>query len=205
MLAVALDGDDVNRLGLVGVHVDGESEIGGQVAADFVPVVAGVVGAHDVPVLLHEEHAGTLGIHGDVVDAVADFGVGIGNVLRVQAFVDRLPGLAAVVGAEGARGRDRDVNALGIARIENDGVQAHAARAGLPFRSGAVAAKAGEFVPVLAAVGRFEERRIFDSGIDRVGIGERRLEMPDALELPRMLRAVVPLVGGERLAVSAAS
>ena len=38
------------------------------------PVVAGVVGAHHVPVLLHEEHAGALGMHGDVVDAMANLG-----------------------------------------------------------------------------------------------------------------------------------
>ena len=37
-------------------------------------------------------------------------------------------------------------------------------------------------------------------GVDGVGIGQRRLEVPDALELPRVLRAVVPLVRGERLA-----
>ena len=104
----------------MGMHVDGESEIGGKISADFVPVIAGVVGTHYVPVLLHEEQAGTLGVHGDVVNAVADFGVGIGNVLGVEAFVDGLPGLAAVVGAKGARGRDRDVNSLGIARRDPD-------------------------------------------------------------------------------------
>ena len=39
-----------------------------------------------------------------------------------------------------------------------------------------------------------EDGRVFDAGVDGVGIGERRLEVPDALELPRMRRAVVPLV-----------
>ena len=32
-----------------------------------------------------------IGLHGDVVHAVADLGVGIRNVLRAQAAVDRLP------------------------------------------------------------------------------------------------------------------
>ncbi len=61
-----------------------------------------------------------------------------------------------------------------------------------------MAAQAGQFLPVLAAVRRFEYRGIFDSGVNRVGIRERRLKMPHALKLPRMLRAIVELVCGER-------
>ena len=138
-------------------------------------------------------------VHGDVVDAVADLGRRVRNVLRIQAFIDRLPALAAVVGAESARGGDRDINSVGIAGIENDGVQAHASGAGLPLGAGAVAAQAGEFLPVLAAVGGAKQSGVFDSGVDGVGIGERRLEMPDALELPGMLRAVIELMCGQRL------
>ena len=119
---------------------------------------------------------------------------------ETQALVDRLPGLAAVVGAEGARRGDGDVDALGVRGIENDGVQAHAARAGLPVGAGAVAAQAGELLPGFAAVGGAEQRRVFHARVDRVGVGERGLKMPHALELPRMLRAVVPLVRGQRLA-----
>ena len=37
VFGVALDGDYVNRFGFVGVHVDDEAEVSGQVAADFVP------------------------------------------------------------------------------------------------------------------------------------------------------------------------
>ena len=47
---------------------------------------------------------------------------------------------------------------------------------------------------------RAEQRGVFHAGIDRVRIGQRRFEMPDPLELPRMLRAVVPLVRGQRFA-----
>ena len=65
---------------------------------------------------------------------------------------------------------------------------------------GSVTAQSGEFVPGLAAVGRAEQRGVFDSGIDRVWLGERRLEVPDPLEFPGMLRAVVPLMRGERFA-----
>ena len=73
--------------------------------------------------------------------------------------------LAAIVGAERARRRDGNVHPLRIARIENDRVQAHAARARLPLGAGAVAAQSGEFLPVLAAVGRAEQRRIFHAGV----------------------------------------
>ena len=52
--------------------------------------------------------------------------------------------------------------------------------------------KSGKFLPRLAAVGRLENRRVLRAGVNRVRIGGRRLEMPDAFEFPRMLRAVIP-------------
>ena len=112
----------------------------------------------------------------------------------LQSAVDRLPRLAAVVGAERARGRDGDEDPLRIARIQQDRVQAHPAGARLPVWPGAVAAQPGEFLPGLPAVGRAEQGGVFDPGVDRVRIGQRRFEMPDPLELPGMRRAVVPLV-----------
>src|SRR5207244_11121048 len=126
-------------------------------------------------------------------------GILVGDIWRRRAAVDRFPGLPTVVGAEGARRRDGDPHPLRIAGIKNDGVQTHAARARLPLGTSAVAAQAWEFLPVLAAVGRAEDGGSFPAGVRRVGIGERRLQMPHALELPRMLRAVIPLMRGERL------
>src|SRR5206468_2607967 len=38
---------------------------------------------------------------------------------------------------------------------------------------------------------------VFRPGIDGVRIGERRFQMPDPLELPRVLGAVVPLVSAQ--------
>ena len=109
-----------------------ESEVGGQVAADLVPGIAGVVAAHHVPVLLHEQHARARAVHRDAVNAVADLGIRVGNVLGLQAAVDRLPRLAGVVGAERARGRDGDEDPPRVARIQKDRVQAHPAGARLP-------------------------------------------------------------------------
>src|SRR5258708_3571069 len=57
-----------------------------------------------------------------------------------------------------------------------------------------MAAQAGEFDPCLSAVGRAEQRGVFDSGIDRLWLSERRFQMPDALELPGVRCAVIPLV-----------
>ena len=60
-----------------------------------------------------------------------------------------------------------------------------------------MATKAGEFVPANTTIVGTEQRSVFYAGIDGVGIGEGWLDMPDALELPRMLGAVVPLMRGE--------
>ena len=57
-----------------------------------------------------------------------------------------------------------------------------------------MAAQSGKFLPVLAAVGGAEQGGVFNPGVDGFGIGQRRFQMPDPLEFPRMLRAVVPLV-----------
>src|SRR5439155_22915276 len=148
----------------------------------------------------HVQRARARLVHGDAVNAVTDLGGGIGNVLRVQAAIDRLPGFAAVVGAKASRRGDGDVDALRVGRIEQDGVQPEAARAGRPLGAGAVPAQAGKLLPILPAIGRAEQRRVFHAGIDGVPVAQRRLEMPDALELPRVRRAVVPLMRRQRLA-----
>src|SRR5579871_1287832 len=67
-----------------------------------------------------------------------------------------------------------------------------------------MAAQSRQFFPTLAAVGRAEQRRVFDTGINRVGIAAGRLEVPDARELPRMRRAVVPTVRSGRAVVDEA-
>src|SRR6266571_5814657 len=68
-----------------------------------------------------------------------------------------------------------------------------------------MAAQSGELLPRFAAVLRAEQRGVFHAGVNCVRIGRRRFEMPDTLELPRMLGAVVPLMSGERFAGSRGS
>ena len=73
----------------------------------------------------------------------------------------------------------------------------HPARARLP-KVALGLAQSGQFAPCAAAVGGFENRSVLDSGVRCVRIRKRRFEMPHALEFPRMLRAIVKLVRGQR-------
>jgi hypothetical protein len=130
-----------------------------------------------------------------VVDAVADFRSGVRDVFAVEAFVDGLPRFTCIVRSKRSGRGDRDDDAVRVGGVEDDGVEAEAAGSGLPVRTGFVEAQTGEFVPTAAAVGGLEKASIFGAREDGVGVGERRLEVPDALELPWMRRAVVPLVG----------
>jgi hypothetical protein len=120
-------------------------------------------------------------------------GIGI-RQFRVgfEPAIDRPPGLPFVLAAEGTCRRNRDEHPFGIGGVDQDRVQAQTAGAGLPLARRLMRAQAGQLVPVLAAVCRPEHGGILDSGVDRVGIGQRRLEMPDALEFPGMRGAVVP-------------
>src|SRR3954454_20512307 len=123
-------------------------------------------------------------MHRDVVHTVPDLCLGVGDAFGLQAAVDRLPRLAAVRRTEGPGRGDRDVHPLRVARVEDDRVQAHAARARLPVRPGTVIAQTGQLLPRLTAVDRAEECGVFNAGVDRVWIGQRGLEVPDARELP---------------------
>ena len=155
----------------------------------------------DVPVLLHEEDVGPRRVQGDAVDAVADLGVRVGNVLRLSP---RLIGFHVLPPSS-----VRKAPAAEMAMYMRLGLVGSSRIVCSPMPP----APGDHFGPVpwprrpasscqfFAAVGRTKDRRIFDAGVDHIGVGERRLEMPDAFELPRMLRAVVPLVRGERLPV----
>ncbi len=134
VLRVALDGDDVDGLRLMGVNVDHEPEVCGQVAADLMPRVASVVAAHHVPVLLHEQHTRARGVHRDAVNAVADVGIRVGDILGLQSTVDRPPRLAGVVAPEHARSRAGYEDPACVVRIQKDRVQAHPTGARLPAR-----------------------------------------------------------------------
>lgn len=79
-------------------------------------------------------------------------------------------------------------------------MKSHTAGARRPLGAGSMSAQACEFVPCLPPIGCPEQGRVFDTGIDGIGVGQRRFKVPDTLELPWVLRTVVELVRGERFA-----
>src|SRR5690242_21189574 len=106
-----------------------------------------------------------------MMNAMPHFGIRIGNVLRKESSIDRLPRFSAIIGAKCSRRRNRNVNPLWIPRVENNRVQTHSACAWLPTRSGSMPAQARQLMPALRAIGRKEERGIFNAGVDSVEIG----------------------------------
>ncbi len=56
-------------------------------------------------------------------------------------------------------------------------------------------AQSGDLGPVLPAVCGMEEGGVLHSGVYLIRIAKRWLNVPYTLELPRMRRAVVPLMG----------
>src|SRR5689334_10106168 len=101
---------------------------------------------------LHEQSVWARRMHRNPVHAMADFRVWIRHELRVQTAVDRFPGFAGVVRPKSARRGNRDEHSLRIFWIDQDAVQAHTARAGLPLRPGVMLSKTGKFVPRFAAI-----------------------------------------------------
>src|SRR5215470_1129096 len=79
-------------------------------------------------------------------------------------------------------------------RVQDDRVQAHAHGPRRPPASGLLGPQPGQLRPGRTAVSGLEQAVALDSGIYGVRVVERWLEVPDASELPRVRRAVVPLV-----------
>src|ERR1700726_3723284 len=138
-------------------------------------------------------------MHRNVMNAVANFRVGVRNSFGLQSAINGLPRFSGIVRSKGTRCRNRDDYSIGIFLIENDRVQAQAAGARVPARSRTMLPQTGKLMPGLRAISRTEQRRVFDACINGVGIGERRFKMPDSREFPGMRRAVVPLMSaGDR-------
>src|ERR1700694_4229640 len=104
------------------MDVDYKPEISGQVPAHLLPRLAGIIAAHYVPVFLHEQDIGARWMHGNPVNAVAHLSRRLGDLLGVQAPIDRLPCRSSIVGTEGARSRNADENPARDAGIQKDSV-----------------------------------------------------------------------------------
>src|SRR5215471_5855632 len=101
MLRVALDRNDIDGFRFMRMHVNRKPEVGRKVPADFMPGLAGIVAAHDVPMFLHEQHVRFRRVHRDAVDTVPDFRIGVRKFeLGFQTAVYRSPSLASIVSSE---------------------------------------------------------------------------------------------------------
>src|SRR6185369_2205475 len=106
----------------------------------------------------------------DVMHAMAYLCSRIRNVLRTQSLIDRLPRHTAVISAKCTRGGDGDKDPFAVCRIENDRVEAHAARTGLPLRSRTMTAETRQLIPRLTAVSRAKQSGVFNARENRVWI-----------------------------------
>ena len=141
MLRIAFDRENIDGLWLVRVDIDHEAKVGWQVATDLLPRLACILAAHHIPMFLHVENIRTGTVHGNTVNTVADFSIRIWHEFGMQPAVDRFPRSSGVIAPEDARSLDGDEDAVGVARVKKDRVQAQAASARLPVRSGTVAAQ----------------------------------------------------------------
>ena len=148
-----------------------------------VQLLAAIVAAIQAPVVL-EEHAvrPRARLH-DLVHALAELGMLVGQELGAHTAVGRPPRRPAVVARVHAARRDRDGHPRRVGGIEHDRVQAEAAAARLPLRPVRVVPQAVVQRPRLAAVVRREDRGRFDAAVERVGLrGARRNDLPDLLQ-----------------------
>src|SRR6185369_15586916 len=128
--------------------------------------------------LLAEHHAGVVRIVRHAVHALA--GRGWRRVdRRIDAFVLRLPRLAAVVGAEEAGGRNADPHAVRILRVAQDRVRAKAAKAWRPIFSPRLFVEPVDRLPRLPAISADEEPGFGDTGIQRA-VG--KVQRPDLID-----------------------
>ena len=80
--AMRATSQDREAAGLMGVDINGKTEIAWQISAHLIPLLPGIVGAHYVPVFLHKQNAGACRMHRNTVHAVTDFGIGIRQFVR---------------------------------------------------------------------------------------------------------------------------
>src|SRR5207248_11149645 len=165
---------------------------------DGMPGTAVVVAAHhayarpigEAAVVLQVEPARRVLGARDLVHALAPLGKRIGSEADADALVGGHERAPAVLAEIVAAGGDAEMEALSV---EQDGVQAEAARPRLPLARVLVVADTGDHLPGVAAVAAAEERGRLDAA-PQVLLVRSRLERPDVLQ-----RAPVLLgKGGER-------
>ena len=85
-----------------------------------------------------------------------------------QALVARLPGLAAVIGAEDADGGDADPHAARVGRVDQDSMQAQAPAARTPLFPRGVPGQAADLFPGEPAVAADEQAGLVHACVERI-------------------------------------
>src|SRR2546426_5076386 len=188
-----LERRSVDRVRVVRMHDHRKAEIGRQPLGDRPPRVAVVVAAQhtdvrprssrSIPfapaaVVLDVEASGRVRVGGDLVNALAEFGEGIGSETGADALIGRPERLAAILAQVVTAGRDAEVDPVAVVQ---DRVHAEPAGAGLPLPGVLVVADARNHIPGIAAIAAPEERRRLDAAPEIV-LAVARLERPDVDE-----------------------
>jgi hypothetical protein len=82
--------------------------------------------------ILQEEAFGAIGMQSDLVHALPKLGIFIRHEHDADALVLSGPGASAILGSVDPSRRDGHIHALGVHRIEHDGVQSQSAISGHP-------------------------------------------------------------------------
>ena len=156
-----------------------ESEVRRQAFGDLrprAPVRPTVVRAS---VVLLEERAVAGGVPRDFVNTLPPLRIRVREKTRPDAAVLHRPRASRVPGLEGADRADPDDEVLRFPWIDQDGMEAKTAAPRLPLLPCGVVVQGPDVLPRVAAILAAEERRGFDSRIDRVGLIRRtRLDVP---------------------------
>ena len=150
-----------------------------------------VVRPVDAAVVLLPQATVSARVEQDFVDALADLRIRVvRHKLGGGSLVLGGPGLAAVLGAEDARGGDADVHPVLVGGIELDRVGAHPTRPGIPLLARRMVQDTVDDVPALARVVRTEEHARRRPEPDAAGLG-----LAPRLDVPRLLQLQVAVLG----------
>ena len=99
-----------------------ETEVRRHAMGDVLPSLAVVVGAVQAPMVLQEEPFRARGVHGDLMDALAELGILLRRMHDADTSIARLPRVPAVFGGVDTSSRNGHIHPLWILRVEQDGV-----------------------------------------------------------------------------------
>src|SRR5438093_1778163 len=179
-----VEGDDVGGVGVVRIDRSGEAKVRRQALLAVLPVLLLGVAEVDAVVVALEELAALFRVRDHVVHALPDLRLRVRLEFGARPFVPRPPGLAAVFAQVRASGTDGDGDALGVSRVDGDGMQRGLPRpAGRPLVAGGVIDERQHRLPGHAAVRALEQAGRGDPGPDHIRrLGVTGLDVPGAAE-----------------------